>query len=88
MTGTPSVIDLRLRGPHDVSPIRSRYQPRKAIAPLALVLGSALAFLVMFELLLRSSVPYLPLRYHKYLPGEMFMLAQHSKRALIPMTTW
>jgi len=48
------------------------------------VLGSALAFLVMFELLLRGSVPYLPLRYHKYLPGEMFMLAQHSKRALIP----
>jgi nucleotide-binding universal stress UspA family protein len=67
-----------------VSPIRRRYQRRKAIGPLALVLGSALAFLVMFELLLRGSVPYLPLRYHKYLPGEMFMLAQHSKRALIP----
>jgi len=47
------------------------------------MIGSALAFLVMFELLLRGSVPYLPLHYHKYLPGEMFMLAQPSKRALI-----
>jgi hypothetical protein len=67
-----------------VSLIRLRYQHRKAFAPLALVFGSALVFLVMFELLLRGSVPYLPLRYHKYLPGEMFMLAQHSKRGLIP----
>ena len=63
-------------------------QPARAIARLALMIGSALAFLVMFELLLRSSVPYLPLHYHKYLPGEMFMLAQHSKPALIPMTAW
>jgi hypothetical protein len=82
------VIDLRLRGPHDESPIRSPYQPRKAIASLALVLGSALASLMMFELLLRGSVPHLPLHYHKYLPGEMFMLAQQSEQALIPMTTW
>ena len=46
--------------------------------------GSAPAFLVTFEFMLRGSVPYLPLRYHKYLPGEMFMLAQHWKRAAIP----
>jgi hypothetical protein len=66
-----------------VSEARSRYRRRDALAPLALVLGSALAFLVMFEVVLRSSVPYLPLRYHKYLPGEIFMLAQRSKRTLI-----
>lgn len=63
-----------------MSPIRSQYQPRKSHRPLALVLGSALASLAMFELLLRGSVPHLPLHYHKYLPGEMFMLAQHSNR--------
>ena len=71
-----------------MGPVRPPYQQRKAIAPLALVLGSALAFLVMFELLLRGSVPHLPLHYHKYLPGEMFILAQQSEQALIPMTTW
>jgi hypothetical protein len=78
------MIDRGRADLHDVSPIRSRRQQHKAIASLALMLVSALGFLTMFELLLRRSVPDLALRYHNYLPGPMFMLAQHSKRASIP----
>lgn len=48
------------------------------------MLASVVAFLVACELLLRWSVPNLPLRYHKYLHGEVFALAQRSKRGLLP----
>ena len=74
-----AMIDRGRADLHDVSPIRSRCQRHKSDRPpWRSMLGSALAFL-MFELLLRGSVPHLALRYHKYLPGGIFMLAQHSK---------
>jgi hypothetical protein len=44
---------------------------RKVLAPLALVLASIVSGLVISELLLRGSVPCLPLRYQKYLPDEI-----------------
>ena len=48
------------------------------------MLVSVVASLVACELLLRWSVPHLPLRFHKYLHGEVFVLAQRSKRSLLP----
>jgi hypothetical protein len=57
---------------------------RGLVAAGAVVLASVVAFLVACELLLRWSVPHLPLRYHKYLHGEVFALAQRSKRGLLP----
>jgi hypothetical protein len=55
-----------------------------AATSCALVLVSVVASLVACELLLRWSVPHLPLRFHKYLHGEVFVLAQRSKRSLLP----
>lgn len=54
------------------------------LVPLALVLASVAVCLVVLELGLRWSVPHLPLRFHKYLPDDVFVLAQHAKRALLP----
>ena len=62
----------------------SRIRKVERVAAPALVLASVIAFLAVFEVTLRWSVPYLPLRFHKYLSDDIFVLAQRSKRAFLP----
>jgi hypothetical protein len=62
----------------------SRTRKIESVAALALVLASIILFLTAIEFTLRWSVPCLPLRFHKYLSDDIFVLAQRSKRAFLP----
>jgi len=54
------------------------------LGSLALVLASVAVCLLMLEIAMRWSVPHLPLRFHKYLHDDVFVLAQHAKRGFVP----
>ncbi len=49
-----------------------------------MVVISIVVFLVVIEIILRNSIEYMPLKYQKYLPRDVKILAQNTKDALVP----
>ena len=49
-----------------------------------MVLASIALALVLIEIILRTSVEYMPLSYQKYLPRDVRIIAQTTKDRLIP----